>query len=125
VVDGQENPLQNIWSGRLFEAQDHLALTGHIYNSAYVLVGEHFWGSLAPEDQVLIQQWLDESSRWQLDLMRELDLELEQRLRDEGMQVTSPDKAEFESAARPAYDAIYRRLGPEAPEIVEQIRALR
>src|SRR5690606_4283009 len=48
VVDGQENPLQNIYDGKLFEVQKYLALTGHIYNSAYVLVSESFYQGLKP-----------------------------------------------------------------------------
>ena len=36
VVDGQENPLQNIHDGKLYEVQKHLALSAHNYNSAYV-----------------------------------------------------------------------------------------
>ncbi len=124
VVDGQENPLQNIWSGRLYEAQEYLALTGHIYNSAYVLIGEQFWQSLSEADRELVRDCLDASSRWQIDRMREMDGELEQRLEEVGMQITRPDRAAFEAATRPAYEALYDRLGPEAREIVERIRRI-
>jgi TRAP-type transport system periplasmic protein len=124
VVDGQENPLQNIWSGRLYEAQKHVAMTHHIYNSAYVLVSERFWKRLSAEEKSLFESCLGRSSRWQLDLMEELDAELEGKLKEQGLAFTYPDRQEFEEATKPAYEALYRRLGPKAREIVEKVKRL-
>jgi TRAP-type transport system periplasmic protein len=123
VVDGQENPLQNIWSGRLYEAQKHVAMTHHIYNSAYVLAGERFWKTLTAEDQSLFESCLNRSSRWQLALMEELDAELEAKLKEKGLAFTYPDRPAFEEATMPAYEALYRRLGPKAKEIVEKVKS--
>jgi len=30
VIDGQENPLAQIWGSKLYEVQEHLSLTGHV-----------------------------------------------------------------------------------------------
>lgn len=125
TVQGQENPLQNIWSGRLHEAQDHIAMTGHIYNSAYVLISERFWKTLSEEDRRIFRDCVAESSRRQLDYMKRRDVELEGLLKEAGMQFTRPDRREFEEASRPAYDVIYEKFGPRAREIVQQIRGTR
>ena len=125
LVDGQENPLQNIWYGRLFEVQQHLAMTHHIYNSAYVLISERFWSELSEADREIFRECILESSRWQLDYMRKLDKELEQKLKTEGMEFTYPDRGPFEKATQPAYDALYERLGPRAEEIVKDIERLK
>jgi tripartite ATP-independent transporter DctP family solute receptor len=122
TVEGQENPLQNIWSGRLHEAQDHIAMTGHIYNSAYVLISERFWRTLSRDDRRAFRECVADSSRWQLDYMKRRDVELAEQLKAAGMQFTYPDKGAFEEACRPAYEAIYDRLGPRAREIVRRIR---
>ena len=125
VVDGQENPLQNIWFGRLFEAQPHLALTGHIYNSAYVLISERFWGSISEEDRSLILEAVEEASNWQMQHMVKLDGELEVKLRQAGVQITAPDRVTFSEATEPAYEALYERLGHRARQLVEEIREIR
>ncbi len=125
TAHGQENPLQNIWSGRLFEAQKYIALTAHIYNSAYVLVSERFWRTLSDEDRRVFRECVGESSRWQLDYMKQRDTELEGLLRAAGMQFTQPDRGQFEEACRPAYDAVFKQLGPRARETVEAIRNTR
>lgn len=122
VVDGQENPLQNIWHGHLFEAQQHLAMTGHIYNSAYVVVSERFWKTLPESDRQAFAESLIESSRWQLNYMQRRDQELEQELKDHGVAFTHPDQARFRQACRPAYEAIFARLGPRSRHLVTKIR---
>jgi tripartite ATP-independent transporter DctP family solute receptor len=122
TVQGQENPLQNIWSGRLHEAQKHIAMTAHIYNSAYVLISERFWKTLSDEDRQVFRGCVAESSRWQLEYAKQRDVELEGLLQAAGVQFTRPDKQEFEEACRPAYEIIYGRFGPRAREIVNKIR---
>jgi TRAP-type transport system periplasmic protein len=125
VVDGQENPLQNIWSGRLYEAQKYLAVTYHIYNSAYVIMNREFWLSLDAKDQQIFRECMLESTLWQLAYMKDRDEELARLMQDEGMEFTYPDMAEFEKACEPAYEALYRQLGPQAKEIVEKIKQLK
>ncbi|MEO8409905.1 MAG: TRAP transporter substrate-binding protein [Propionivibrio sp.] len=124
VVDGQENPLQNINDGKLYEAQKYLALTGHIYNSAYVVISEQFFAKQKPEQQKAIVEAVKEATLWQFDMMRERDAELLETLKQKGMQVTTPDQAAFRAATAPAYDAFYAKFGPDARAIIEAIRSL-
>ncbi|WP_158625957.1 TRAP transporter substrate-binding protein [Arsenicitalea aurantiaca] len=124
VVDGQENPLQNIHDGKLYEAQAHLALTGHIYNSAYVVVSEAFFQGLPADAQEALLAAADEAGEWQLYYMAERDGELLQMLRDEGMEVSEPDKDAFLEATAPAYDVFYQQYGDEARDFVTAIQGL-
>ncbi len=125
VVDGQENPLQNIYDGKLYEAQKHLALTGHIYNSAYVVISEDFFKRQKPDQQKAIVEAVREATLWQFNYIRDLDGQLLQTLKDKGMQVTTPDQAAFRAATAPAYDAFYAKLGPDAKAIIEAVRAVK
>jgi tripartite ATP-independent transporter DctP family solute receptor len=122
VVDGQENPLQNVWQSRLHEAQPHLALTGHIYNLGYLLISAKTWESMPPSDRQLLKECLLISTRRQMARMESLDRELQARLQAEGMQFTYPDLAPFETACQEAYEMLYRRLGPPAQKLIERIR---
>jgi tripartite ATP-independent transporter DctP family solute receptor len=124
VVDGQENPLQQIYLSRLYEAQPHCALTGHIYNSAYVLMSERFFRSLDDADRTVFRDCIRDSARWQLDYMASLDADLEQKLRDEGMEFTEPDRDAFRAATLPAHEALVERLGGRAAGVLERIKAV-
>lgn len=124
VVDGQENPLQNIHDGKLFEVQKHLALTGHIYNSAYVIVSEQFFQRMKPEHRKAVEEAAQEAGRWQFDYIAKKDQELLDLLKKAGMQVTEADQEAFRKATAPAYDAFYARYGDAARQFVEAIRKL-
>ncbi len=124
VVDGQENPLQNIWYGRLYEAQKHIALTGHIYNAAYVLFSKRFWASLSKEEKTVFRECVAASTLWQLAYMKQLDQSLEAKLKEKGMQFTQPDRQAFMEASSPAYQEMYQQLGNRAKTIVEEIRSI-
>jgi tripartite ATP-independent transporter DctP family solute receptor len=125
VVDGQENPLQNIWYGRLYEVQNHIAITHHIYNSGYVLISYKFWNKLSQSDQELFRKCLYETTLWQLDYMKDLDRELEQKMKEQGVKFTYPDREAFKKATRSAYDKLYQKLGDKARKIVKQIRNIK
>ncbi|HSB79211.1 MAG TPA: TRAP transporter substrate-binding protein [Candidatus Methylomirabilis sp.] len=56
VVDGQENPLANIWEVKMFEVQKYASLTGHIYDPM-PLVANLAWFNKLPKDyQVAIEK---------------------------------------------------------------------
>ncbi len=124
VVDGQENPLQNIHDGKLFEVQKHLALTGHIYNSAYVIVSESFFQGLPTDQQTAIREATTEAGDWQFDYIAQRDQELLGLLKEGGMSVTEPDQAAFRAAAAPAYEAFYAKFGDDARTFVKAIEGL-
>ena len=122
VVDGQENPLQNIWFGRLYESQKYITMTHHIYNSAYITASKRFWDKLDQKDQIMIKGCLRESSKWQLEYMVKMDQELRTKMEAKGVTFTDPDRESFKAATMPAYEAIYSILGDEARNIVKRIR---
>ena len=55
AVDGQENPLPTIQSGKFFEVQKFLVLTEHIITPRMVIVNEGFWKGLRPADRDMLQ----------------------------------------------------------------------
>jgi len=124
VVDGQENPLQNIYDGKLYEVQENLALTGHIYNSAYIVVSEAFWQSLGDEERSAIEEAATTAGNWQMEYLADRDAELLATLEEEGMQVTRPDNAAFLEATAPAYDVFYETYGDDAREFVSAVQGM-
>jgi len=124
VVDGQENPLQNIWTGKMYEVQKHLAMTGHIYNSAYILAGNKFWTGLPADLRKIAEESLHEASYGQLDDVASLDKKLLEECKAKGMLVTFPDQEAFRKATAPAYDAFYAKFGDRGRKIIEAIRAM-
>jgi tripartite ATP-independent transporter DctP family solute receptor len=46
VMDGQENPIYNIYAIKLYEIQDYLSLTSHLYTGGVMLMNEENYQSL-------------------------------------------------------------------------------
>jgi tripartite ATP-independent transporter DctP family solute receptor len=56
VVDGQENPLANIWEVKMFEVQKYTSLTGHIYDPMPLVVNLAWFNKLPREHQAAIEK---------------------------------------------------------------------
>ena len=113
VVDGQENPLSVIFYNNVFEAQNHLAITQHVYNSMVNVMSKNIWDNLTQEQQVIVKEESINAGNMMRQMMQEQDKELITKLEEKGMQVTYPDRALFKAKMQPAYDAISGYAGKE------------
>ncbi|MCF8106095.1 MAG: DctP family TRAP transporter solute-binding subunit [Desulfohalobiaceae bacterium] len=104
TVDAQENPLAVIHSSRFFEVQDYLAMTGHFYSPAMLLISEMTWQSLSPEHQEILREAAAEARDYERQISKEADANLLEELKKEGMTVTNPDKEPFVEAVSGVYE---------------------
>jgi len=58
-VDGQENPLPTIQSGKFFEVQKYLVLTGHIITPRLIVVNEAAWQALGAGSQRILKDSIE------------------------------------------------------------------
>lgn len=95
VVDGQENPLPTIKSGKFDEVQKYLVLTGHIITPRLVVVNEAFWQGLAPADRTLIADAVKGGIAWQDEELQRQEKALVDQFKQAGVQVIMPDVNAF------------------------------
>lgn len=125
VVDGQENPLENIYNAKFYEVQKYVTASRHIYNFAYVLVSEKFWQSLPKDQQDILAECIKGGSMWQIDYLKNREAELEKELKSKGMEFIYPDRDAFREAAMGAYKSDFvKKLEPRASEILAKIREI-
>jgi tripartite ATP-independent transporter DctP family solute receptor len=99
VVDGQENPLANIQSSKLFEVNRFISLTGHKWECNPFLVSRIAWGRLRREDQELLRAAVAEAGEYQRQLSRDIDERLLNEFRaNPAVAVNDVDKAPFQAA---------------------------
>ncbi len=121
TVDAQENPLAIIEVSKFYEVQDNLALTGHVYAAAPMLISQETWDGLSAEDQEMFQKAADEARDFERQLLIDADAELLQKLKDEGMQVTTPDKGPWQEAMAPVYDKWADRIGQDLIDSINEV----
>ena len=56
IVDGQENPLANIWEVKMFEVQKYCSLTGHIYDPMPLMANLKWFNKLTKEQQAIVKE---------------------------------------------------------------------
>ena len=99
VVDGQENPLANIQSAKLFEVNKFLSLTGHKWESTPFLMSQFALAKVTPEDLEVIKAAAKEAGDMQRKLMAEADVTLLAAFKaNTELVVNEPDRAPFRDA---------------------------
>ncbi|MGQ7787656.1 TRAP transporter substrate-binding protein [Nesterenkonia sp. K-15-9-6] len=116
AVDGQENPVVNVHSSSLHEVQEHLAVSGHKYETNPFVISTQTWATLSEEDQTLLTELAEESRDLQRDLMLEQTEEIYAEYEDI-LEITHPDR----DALREATDDVYESWEQEHPEFFELI----
>ncbi|WBU53086.1 TRAP transporter substrate-binding protein [Paracoccus sp. SCSIO 75233] len=101
VVDGQENPLMNIESSKLYEVQKYISLTGHKYESTPLLMSKIVWDGLSEEDQAAMLEAAKEAGEYNRELSKKSDEELRPMLEEAGVEFNELDTAPFVEATQP------------------------
>ncbi|MFP5405667.1 MAG: TRAP transporter substrate-binding protein, partial [Gammaproteobacteria bacterium] len=124
VVDGQENPLVNIYASKLYEVQKYLALTNHQFQMTPFLMGKRSWDRLSEADRKVVQEAAAEATTLQRKLSQQDDDKALGELETKGMQVTRVDKAAFAKATAPVVDKwLASPIGPYVKQVIEAARA--
>jgi TRAP-type transport system periplasmic protein len=98
VVDGQENPLMNIASAKLYEVNKFISLTGHKYEMTPFVMSKRTWDGLSEAHKKAVQEAAAEATKLQRNLSQESDNKLVAELRAKGAQINTANKAAFEKA---------------------------
>jgi TRAP-type transport system periplasmic protein len=95
AVDGQENPLPTIQSGKFNEVQKYLILTGHILTPRLVAVNEGTWASLSAAQQQTLKSAIAAAAQIQDDEILAQEAKLVDTFKGGGMTVIQPDVDSF------------------------------
>lgn len=125
VVDGQENPLSNIYNAKFSEVNDYLSLTGHLHLTHMVLYSADLWAELTPNQQEIIRSSVLDAAVVQRERVASDDASLLDELKAEGMEVTEPDREAFAATVAPLRDEAIAEFGDTAVRWFEMIDGLR
>jgi tripartite ATP-independent transporter DctP family solute receptor len=118
VMDGQENPLSQIYSAKFYEVQKYLSMTGHVYTPAYLVVSTNGWKKLPKDVQKTLGQAAKETQAFVYEQGAKMDEELLQKMKAAGIQVNEADKDAFIKASKPVYDEFAKEV-PGARQVID------
>jgi len=123
VVDGQENPLMNIFASKIYEVQKYISLTGHKYEMTPFLMSKRTWNRLSDADRKAVQEAAAEATALQRQLSKESDEKLVAELKAKGVQVDTVNQSAFEKATLPV--VAKWESGPIGPFVKKVVAAAR
>lgn len=121
VVDGAENNPPSFYSSHHYEVARYYTLNEHTMVPDILIVSQHVWQNLDPQQQAWLQLAVDESVVYQRELWKAASEEALRIVSEAGVEIIVPDKAPFMELVRPMQEAL---RGTPAYEILEQIRAM-
>jgi len=124
VMDGQENPLTQIYSAKLQEVQKYLSLSGHVYTPSYLIVGSRKWATLPADVRKVLEDTAKETQAFVYETAAREENELLGKLKQGGMQVNEVDKDAFFAASKPIYEEFSTEVAG-AKALLDQAAALR
>jgi len=113
VVDGQENPLAVIYHFKIYEVQKHLALTRHVYNSMVHVMSLKTWDNLSADQKKIFKEESKKAGDFFRKAIQDEEKDLVAKLKEKGMQVTTPDVSKFRAVMGPAYERIGKYAGED------------
>jgi tripartite ATP-independent transporter DctP family solute receptor len=123
VMDGQENPYAQIWSGKFQEVQKYLSITGHVYTPAYILTSDTHFAELPEDVQQALQEAALETQDYVYETAAALETDLLEKLKAGGIAVNEADKAAFVAASKPVYDEFAATV-KDGDKLVETVLGL-
>ncbi|MFP4374459.1 MAG: TRAP transporter substrate-binding protein [Spirochaetaceae bacterium] len=122
TIDGQENPINVIYSFKLYEPQQYLSLTRHTYAPALFVMSLDYWNRLPADARQILEDAAQEAAEYERQWNADMASEQLAALRENGMDVIeNPDIAAFQDAVAPVYDEYGEAFGDYLSRIRSQL----
>jgi TRAP-type transport system periplasmic protein len=116
IVEGQENPLAQVSTGKLYEVQKYCALSNHCWSGYWIVANRQALSSLPPDLLEVLGGSFDAAALKERADLQEMDHALQAELTTRGMVFSNPDPAQFRAALVKAgfYGQWQKTYGTEA-----------
>ena len=106
TIDGQENPVNVLYSYKLWETQKYVTMTRHAYASALITMSLDVFNKLPADVQSIFLQSAQEAAEYERSWVADNESQQLQELKDNGMEVEeNPDLDSFKAAVKSVYDS--------------------
>ncbi|WP_085522696.1 TRAP transporter substrate-binding protein [Tuberibacillus sp. Marseille-P3662] len=122
VVDGQENPLETIYSAGFSEVQDYMIITHHMYKPAFVTINEEFYQNLPEDYRNIITDAAKQAQKYAEKDMEKKHAKMKKEMKEDGATFIEPDLEPFIQATQSVRDRLGKKVWGE--DTYEKIKEL-
>ncbi len=120
VVDGQENPLNTIYTSKFYEVQKYLTLSGHMTQHQFLLINDKFYQGLSPELRKVLDQSAIDAGEYQSKLQLEDNKKALEDLKAKGMVISEVDKADWAAKTKDAWKQFQPAISQDLVDKIQQ-----
>lgn len=125
AVQGQENPIDTIFSNKFYEVAPNVTLTHHVYSPIPLTMSEKTWQSLSPADRTAVIKAASESSTFSRNEIKNNDDKLLAEMTAKGAKIARPAVGPFREAAQGVYAKAREKYGADVDQFIADADAVR
>jgi len=116
IVEGQENPLAQVSTGKLYEVQKYCALSNHCWSGYWIVANRRSLANLPADLLEIVKLQFDAAALRERADLQAMDRSLQAELTERGMIFNTPDPVQFRAALVKAgfYGQWQKSYGAEA-----------
>ena len=126
TIDGLENPITVIESGKYQEVAKYLLLDAHIYDLTTWCCGDEFYNSLSEKQKKILTETCEEAGVYNNEIVEEAEAKSLKELKKEGVkvqEVSDEEKDEWEKASESFYKNAEKKYG-WTPDLIETVKSI-
>ena len=126
AVQGQENPIDTIYSNKFYEVAPNITLTNHVYSPIPLSISEKTWAKLSPADQKAVTEAAKIAARFSREMIAGNDENQLKEMAAKGAKINAkPDLAAFRASVQPAYAKAQEKYGADVEVVMKEAEAIR
>jgi TRAP-type transport system periplasmic protein len=125
VVDGQENPIDTIFSNKFYEVASNVTLTQHVYSPIPLTISERTWQKLSPADQKAVTEAAKIAGKFSREMVQANEEMQLRAMAAKGAKINRPALAPFRAAAQPVYAKAREKYGADVDAALADAATIR
>lgn len=105
TIDAQDNPLPTVRAAKFYEVTKQVVLTGHLVDALFITIANKTWLGLSPAHQQALRSAAQAAVQFNNDQRSQEEAQVVAFLKQQGLQISTPDVVAFRQHVHKAYDA--------------------
>jgi TRAP-type transport system periplasmic protein len=126
AVQGQENPIDTIYSNKFYEVAPNVTLTQHVYSPIPLAISEKTWQKLALADQKAVTEAALIAAKFSREMIANNDAKQLEEMAAKGAKINAkPNVAAFRAAVQPVYAKAREKYGTDVDAFLKDADMVR
>ncbi|MDZ7591737.1 MAG: TRAP transporter substrate-binding protein [Rubrivivax sp.] len=126
AVQGQENPIDTIYSNKFYEVAPNVTLTNHVYSPIPLTISEKTWQKLSPADQKAVTEAAQIAAKFSREMISGNDENQLKDMASKGAKINAkPDTEAFRKAVQPVYGKAREKYGADVDAFLKDAEGIR